>query len=59
MPRKPAAKKAAKTDDLRIRLSAEDKRRFEEAAQRRGLSLSAWLRMVAIDALEARKIERT
>jgi hypothetical protein len=55
MARKPPTKKPRKTDDVKIRLSTEDKRRFEEAAQRRGLSLSAWLRMAAIDALGPQK----
>jgi len=52
MPRKAPKKtpKAPKAADLKIRLSAEDKARFEEVAKRRGLSLSAWLRMVALDA---------
>lgn len=52
MPRKApkTTHKAPKAADLKIRLTAEDKARFEVVAKRRGLSLSAWLRMVALDA---------
>ncbi len=42
-----------KTDDVKLRITVEDKTRFQEAARRRGLSLSAWLRMVAMDAATA------
>ncbi|MES1207233.1 MAG: ribbon-helix-helix protein, CopG family [Pseudomonadota bacterium] len=43
---KPATKEA----EIKIRLSSDDKALFEEAARRRGLSVSAWLRMLALDA---------
>lgn len=52
---KKTGKKTGKTEDIKLRVSTEDKQRFEEAAHRRGLGLSGWLRMVAIDALEAKE----
>jgi predicted HicB family RNase H-like nuclease len=55
MTRKAIPKRVGKVADMRLRVSAEDKKRFEEAAHRRGLSLSSWLRMLAIDAIEAKK----
>jgi len=51
--KKPKAPAKAKTDDVKLRITVEDKVRFQEAARQRGLSLSAWLRMVALDAARA------
>jgi hypothetical protein len=51
-PRKTRSR-APKGDEIKIRVTPEDKRVFGEAAQRRGLSMSAWLRMVALDAARA------
>jgi uncharacterized protein (DUF1778 family) len=39
-----------KDHELRVRVSPADKARLEAAASARGLSLSAWIRMVALDA---------
>ena len=35
---------------VRMRVSAEDKQAFEDAAKRDGLELSAWLRQLALRA---------
>ena len=40
-------KKHRKEEELRIRLTREQKRVFTEAASRAGLDLSSWLRFVA------------
>ena len=59
MPRKTArsprkqAPPPRKGDEIKIRVAPDEKRLFEEAARRRGLSMSAWLRMVALDAARA------
>ena len=37
---------------LNLRLSPDDKVRFNEAAKRKGLSLSAWIRLTCIESLE-------
>jgi len=52
MPRKRPVQ-TRKGDEIKIRVSAEDKRLFEEVARQRGLSVSGWLRMVALDAARA------
>ena len=39
-----------KDTELRVRVSLTDKAKLEAAASARGLSLSAWIRMVALDA---------
>jgi len=50
-PRKQAPPR--KGDEIKIRVAPEEKQLFEDAARRRGLSMSAWLRMVALDAARA------
>ena len=45
--------KTAKDVDIRIRVSAADKRALEQAATRETLTLSAWLRMVALKSARA------
>jgi uncharacterized protein (DUF1778 family) len=51
MPRKKTKPtRSPKGDEIKIRVAPEEKRLFEETAGSRGLSLSAWLRMVALDA---------
>jgi uncharacterized protein (DUF1778 family) len=51
MPRKqPKQARATKGDEIKIRVAPEDKELFETAARNRGLSMSAWIRMVALDA---------
>jgi predicted HicB family RNase H-like nuclease len=37
---------------LELRLAPDDKERFAEAAKRKGLSLSAWIRLACIETLE-------
>jgi predicted GIY-YIG superfamily endonuclease len=49
--RKPAAKR--KENWIRLRVTDEQKERMMEAAERAGLSLSAWLRMVTLRAAQA------
>jgi uncharacterized protein (DUF1778 family) len=52
-PRKPKARSAEKTtkdDVVRMRVSAEQKVAFVAAAQREGLELSQWLRVLALRA---------
>jgi hypothetical protein len=51
-PKGKKAKNDAKRDDVRLRISPEDKVRFQAAARRKGLSLSSWLRMLALESLE-------
>jgi len=51
-PRKPAALRKAVT--IRLRITPEQKRRFEAAAEREGLALSAWLRRLAVRASATR-----
>ena len=53
---KPAHRKAKnqrKAELLRIRLTAEQKRLFTDAANQVGLDLSAWLRTVALREIKA------
>lgn len=52
------AKAAPKRDEIKIRISPEDKRLFEGAARQRGLPMSAWLRMVALDVCEGRLVPK-
>jgi uncharacterized protein (DUF1778 family) len=47
-PRKKATAKSLKDEMVRFRVSAEQKQAFEEAAQRDGLDVSAWIRRVAL-----------
>ena len=51
-PKGKKTKNDAKRDDVRLRISPEDKARFQAAAKRKGLSLSSWLRMLALESLE-------
>jgi hypothetical protein len=37
---------------LELRLADEEKERFTQAAKRKGLSLSAWIRLTCIEALD-------
>jgi predicted HicB family RNase H-like nuclease len=37
---------------LELRLAPDDKERFTRAAKRKGLSLSAWIRLACIETLE-------
>jgi len=46
--KKKAATKSLKDEVVRFRVSAEQKQAFEEAAQRDGLDVSAWIRRVAL-----------
>jgi hypothetical protein len=48
--RKPAVQR--KQEWIRLRVSADQKLRFEQAAERDGLGLSAWLRRLALRASE-------
>jgi hypothetical protein len=57
MPRKPA-QQTRKETEIKIRVSPVDKRSFEAAARGRGLPLSAWLRMVALDVCEGRLVSK-
>ena len=50
--KKGKAPRKKKTDDVKLRITIEDKARFQEAARRKGLSLSSWLRMVATEAAD-------
>jgi hypothetical protein len=60
MPRKKtkATPNVPKGAEIKIRLAPEDKALFEEAARRRGLSMSAWMRMVALDAARPASAQR-
>jgi hypothetical protein len=55
-PRRPRAKKVRprpiKTEVIQIRVTAEQKQRFDEAAVQRGLTLSSWLVTTALERLE-------
>lgn len=50
--RKPGA--VRKEQWIRFRVTAEQKRQLEQAADREGLALSAWLRMLGLRAIEGR-----
>jgi uncharacterized protein (DUF1778 family) len=55
MASKPSKKDKAQRDiPLQIRLTEEEKAMFSEAAERDHLSLSAWLRLAGIHAIENR-----
>jgi uncharacterized protein (DUF1778 family) len=43
-----------KTESIEIRVTADEKATMRSAAERDGLSLSSWLRMVALAAAEKR-----
>jgi predicted DNA binding CopG/RHH family protein len=45
-----------KGDRVEVRLSAEDKRRLREAAQKNGMSLSSWILSVVLEAAEGRTL---
>lgn len=45
--------KALRETPLQIRLTAEEKRLFTEAAERQHLSISAWIRLAALHAAES------
>ena len=47
------AKSQRKDDDIRIRVTAEQKRTLSNAAAREGLDLSTWLRQLALRAAGA------
>ena len=54
-PKKPKAQsttKSTKDDVVRMRVSAEQKTAFVAAAEREGLELSQWLRVLALRAAE-------
>jgi uncharacterized protein (DUF1778 family) len=44
-----------KTDSIEVRVTPDEKEIMRSAAKARGLSLSTWLRMVAIDAARETK----
>lgn len=48
---RPPARGKTATEMTWIRLTAEEKRQWLAAARARGLSLSAWLRLLAMDAI--------
>jgi uncharacterized protein (DUF1778 family) len=48
--RKKATAKPVKDETIRFRVSAEQKQALEDAAERDGLELSAWLRQLALRA---------
>jgi hypothetical protein len=50
--RKPAA--IRKEEWIRFRVSAEQKRRLEQGAEREGLALSAWLRLLGLRAINGK-----
>jgi uncharacterized protein (DUF1778 family) len=43
-------KPTRKGTEIKFRVASEDKRLMRQAAHARGLSLSAWLRMIALEA---------
>jgi len=49
---KPKAKDKGRDVPLQIRLTAEEKAKFTEAAEREHLTLSAWLRLAGWHAVE-------
>ena len=50
--RKPSA--VRKEEWIRFRVTTDQKRQLEQAADREGLALSAWLRMLGLRAIEGR-----
>lgn len=46
-----------KTNQIRIRVTATEKQRFSEVAQRFGLDLSAWLRMLGATAVRSERLK--
>ena len=40
------------TETLQLRLSTKHKKAFQKAAQRKGLSVSGWLRQLGLEAIE-------
>ena len=57
MPRK-TAKRPLKEDEIKIRVTAEEKRLFEKAAAERGQMLSSWLRLIATDVCAGRLVPK-
>ena len=53
--KRPGTNRAAK-NDIRIRVTDEQRAMFEAAAVKDGMTLSAWMRAVAVK--EARKVEK-
>jgi uncharacterized protein (DUF1778 family) len=53
MPKKPPKPVEPKDEFVRVRVNSEQKRRLQEAADRKGLDLSSWVRMVALKAAES------
>ena len=49
--RKPR-RRAGLGTSIQVRVSSEHKAKFEEAATRRGLGVSAWMRTIALEAVE-------
>jgi hypothetical protein len=47
----------ARQAQFNIRIDSDLKRRMEAAAKERGLNLSSWLKMIAIDEMDSRGIE--
>lgn len=53
LPRAQRVSKPRKDDVVRMRVTAEQKQALNEAAEREGLELSAWLRQAALRAARA------
>ena len=49
-------KKGLRVTPLQIRLTADEKRLFTEAAEREHLTLSAWIRVAALHAAQSERI---
>jgi hypothetical protein len=53
MPKRPADD--SMTAEIKLRLSKDDKERFEAEAAKMRLTLSAWLRLAGVEKLEGKK----
>jgi len=53
--KKTASSTKSKEDFIRVRVDKDQKRQIQQAADRVGLDLSSWVRMVALKAAELEK----
>lgn len=51
---KQPVKRPLKGEEIKIRVTPDEKKRFEKAAAERGQNLSAWLRLIATDVCSGR-----
>jgi hypothetical protein len=55
-PRQPKAPPALRTSIMVVRLTEDERERFEEDAERKGLQLSSWARMLLLEKLKRENV---